>query len=228
MIEYDLRFFLAVCNWAETVRVKGEPLLDRNPFRGFPLPTETNPRRPLLTSGEYDKLVEAAKQLGSDVSLYLLLNHETGHRCTSVGRLRWDDVDLEQGLVTWRAEHDKQGREHMTPLTPSAVEALKAVEKDDGWIFPSPTNPEQPIRRDLLRDWWRKLEAASKIERIPGRGWHSLRRKFATDLKAEPMADVQALGGWKDPNTILKCYMKSDVEAMQSALTRRSERRAVA
>jgi hypothetical protein len=33
VIEYDLRFLLAVCNWAETVRVKGRPMIERSPFR---------------------------------------------------------------------------------------------------------------------------------------------------------------------------------------------------
>jgi len=52
---------------------------------------------------------------------------------------------------------------------------LRAARRDaarigDGWVFPSPTDEAQPIRRDLLRDWWQKLEAAAKLDRIPGRG----------------------------------------------------------
>src|SRR5579884_1584379 len=67
VIEYDLRFLLAVCNWAETVRVNGQPLLDRNPFRGFTLPVESNPKRPIVTDEEFVKLSEAAKHLGREV-----------------------------------------------------------------------------------------------------------------------------------------------------------------
>ncbi len=61
--------------------------------------------------------------------------------------------------------------------------ARAAARIGDGWVLPSPTEPEKPIRRDLLRDWWQKLEAKVKLDRVRGRGWHSLRRMFATDLK---------------------------------------------
>jgi integrase len=252
VIEFDLRFLLAVCNWAETVRVKGFPMLERNPFKGLPIPVEANPRRPIVTDEEFDKLTIAAKQLAAlakaptkdgtengkkpwkDVELYLLLVHETGHRCTAVGRLRWSDVDLEKGLVTWRAEFDKTGVNHTVPLSETAKLALDGAAEEfrsaqriagrigDSWIFPSPTNPEKPVRRDVLRDAWQKLETAAGLERIPGRGWHSLRRKFATDLKQTPLADLCSLGGWKDHNTILKCYMRADEVTMRTALAGRS------
>jgi integrase len=231
VIEQNLRFLLAVCNWAETVRVKGRPMLERNPFRKFPVPVEKNPDRPLTTDDEFARLANAAKALGPQVELYLLLTHETGHRCTAVGRLRWSDVDLETGWVTWRAAEGNKGYEHSIPLSDAAAEALRAAHKaaariGDGWVFPSPTEPEKPIRRDLLRDWWQKLEAKAGLERIRGRGWHSLRRKFATDLKHTPMPDLQSLGGWRDHNTILKCYQRPDETTMRSALEKRAERRA--
>jgi hypothetical protein len=60
----------------------------------------------------------------------------------------------------------------------------------------------------LARDWWQRVEAAAEIARIPGRGWHSLRRKFATEMKATSLKDLCALGGWNDHNTILKCYQQ--------------------
>jgi len=53
-----------------------------------------------------------------------------------------------------------------------------------------------------------------------------LRRKFATDLKHEPLADLCSLGGWKDHNTILKCYMRPDEVTMRGALARRGGTRA--
>lgn len=244
VIEYDLRYLMAVCNWAETVREKGVAMLDRNPFRKFPIPVEANPERPVLTDEEFSRLTQAAKGLAKaakeptkagkasrkkpwrDVELYLLLSHETGHRCTAVGRLRWSDVDLEKGLVTWRAEYDKQGVEHIVPLSETAAEALRVARREaarlgDGWVFASPTDTAKPVRRDLLRDAWQKLEKAAKLERVPGRGWHSLRRKFATDLKQTPLADLCSLGGWKDHNTILKCYMRPDEGTMRGALARR-------
>lgn len=251
VIEYDLRFLLAVCNWAETVRVKGRPMLERSPFRGFPLPVEANPKRAVVTDEEFNRLTVAASELATlakaptrkglenqkkpwkDVDLYLLLVHETGHRCTAVARLRWSDVDLEKGLVTWRAEFDKIGVEHTVPLSETAKAALKAASDElqtarrqaghieDGWVFPSPTNPEQPVRRDVLRDAWQKLEKLAKLERVAGRGWHSLRRKFATDRQDQPLKALCRAGGWKDHNTVMKCYIQPDEETLRAVVERR-------
>ncbi len=52
-------------------------------------------------------------------------------------------------------------------------------------------------------------------------GWHSLRRKFATELKDTPLKDLCALGGWKDHNTVLKCYQHADEATMREALAKR-------
>jgi hypothetical protein len=47
-IEQDLRLLLAVLNWAGAVRDSdGKRLLPDNPFAGFSVPHEENPRRPL-------------------------------------------------------------------------------------------------------------------------------------------------------------------------------------
>ncbi len=49
-------------------------------------------------------------------------------------------------------------------------------------------------------------------------GWHSLRRKFATELKHTPLKDLCYLGGWKEPQTVLKCYQRPDESTMREAL----------
>jgi integrase len=69
-------------------------------------------------------------------------------------------------------------------------------------------------------------DAKLPVER--GRGWHSLRRKFATELKNAPLRDLQALGGWKDPMTIVKCYQKPDDVTMAEALKNRTPLRSPA
>ncbi len=56
-------------------------------------------------------------------------------------------------------------------LSDELVNALRVARRTaarigDGWVFPSPTEPEKPIRRDLLRDWWQKLEAKAKLDRV--------------------------------------------------------------
>jgi hypothetical protein len=56
-----------------------------------------------------------------------------------------------------------------------------------------------------------------------------LRRKVATDLKHDtPLAELCNLGGWRDHNRILRCYMKPDEGTISVALAKRAERRATA
>lgn len=238
-IEQNLKYMLAVCNWGGMVLVKGRLLIERNPFKGFPLPAEKNPERPMIGPDEYARLRVAAKSLGPSVELYLLLVHDTGHRCSAVSRLQWSDVDLsdaENAKICWRSEHDKIGLEHAVPITPEAgsalVEAREALQEarratariEDSWIFPCPTNTREPIKREALINLWRRLERVAGLPHVQGRGWHSLRRKFATERMHTAPAVLCALGGWQDYETIRKCYMQPDDAALRSALL---DRRAV-
>jgi integrase len=123
--------------------------------------------------------------------------------------------------------------DHTVLVSPEAAEALQQARRrsariGDGWVFPSASDPQQPIERETLANLWRRLEKDSGIQRVRGRGWHSLRRKFATDWKHDtPLADICSLGGWRDHNTVVRCYMKADEATMRAALARRAARRAV-
>ena len=47
-------------------------------------------------------------------------------------------------------------------------------------------------------------------------------RKFATDMKETPPKDLCYLGGWKEPQTILKCYQRADTATIKKALANRT------
>jgi hypothetical protein len=111
-------------------------------------------------------------------------------------------------------------------LTPGALAALQRRRKDqpaigDAWIFPAPGDSSGPCSRHLFRDWWQQGEALAKISHEAGLGWHSLRRKFATELKHVPLKDLCYLGGWKEPQTVLRCYQQPDPVTMREALASR-------
>ena len=142
----------------------------------------------------------------------------------SVRKLRWDDVDDAAGIVHWRASADKCGYDHYTPVTPIVLEALRArraVGPRSPWVFPCHTNPDVPISRHTAVAWWKELEQTAGLPPERGRGWHSLRRTFATELKRLPLKDLQALGGWKSSSTLLECYILADPQTQRTALARR-------
>ena len=218
--EHDVRCVRAVLRWAV-----GAGLITRNPLDGLRVETERNPRRPVLTAPQFDAVLSHAAEVDPSFRLALILTHETGHRIGAVSRLMWDDVHLDDGTVTWRAEFDKMGRGHITPLTALAVEALRTSRRSgcviSQWVLPSPSDPSIPMSRHLLRDWWQRGEALAGLSHEPGRGWHSLRRLFATELKHIPLKDLCELGGWKSAQTVLTCYQTADPVTMRTALEQR-------
>ena len=157
--------------------------------------------------------------------------HRGGSR-GAIRQLRWSDVDLNEKRILWRAENDKIGMEHSPPLSGEAVRVLEQSRRKresigDGWLFPSPEDSSKPCSRHLLRDWWRRGEKLAEIPRTSRLGWHSLRRKFVNDMKADtPMADLCYLGGWKSPLTVMTVYQQADQVTMRNALSNRDTRRA--
>ena len=71
-----------------------------------------------------------------------------------------------------------------------------------------------------------QAEKLAKLERVKGRGYHSLRRQFATELKDTPLRALAHLGGWKDTTTLLKCYQQPDEGTQRRALESRRKLKA--
>jgi len=222
-IGYDLKFALAVFNWAVLAGDgNGGALLERNPLKGFPVPVNVNPIRPVLTNDRYRAMLAVAKDVGPDVGLALVLARETGHRIGAISALRWSDVNLEGQLVLWRSEADKMGREHVTPLTPVAAAALRAARTHtpgiaDALIFPADGLTTHSAR-SRWRRWWLQAERLAGLKHEPRFGWHSLRHAFATALRSQPDVDVAALGGWKSTVTLKLCYQHPELDRMRQAL----------
>ncbi len=223
-IEWDLTFLMAVLNWAERSKdERGRPLLDRNPLKGLRKPREKNPARVVLTEDEYRALLKVSWQVGWRFHVALVLAHETGHRIGAIRQLRWTDIDFEGREVRWRAEHEKTGHEHVTPLTDEALAALgEARRRGDGTgnapVLPSSRDATRCVHRVSAFQWWRKAQTLAGLEPKPRRGWHSLRRKFASDLMDLPLKVLCELGGWRDAQTVLRCYQRPDAGQLRTAL----------
>lgn len=171
-------------------------------------------------------MLEVASEVDWRFEVALVLANETGHRSKAIRRVRWSDVDLSEEVVLWREEEDKASHEHMTPLTGTAVAALRRAQTKragigEAWVLPAPKNASKPVSRHLLRDWWRRAKDLADLEHVDGLGWHGLRRKFAYELREVPLKDLAELGGWKTEQTILECYMESDLDTLRSAQEQR-------
>ncbi len=226
-VEYDLKLLIAVFNWASKSRgEQGRLLLDANPLRGLKTPREKNPTRVVLSEDEYQALFRVSREVDWRFHVALVLAHETGHRIGAIRQLRWSDIDLEAGMVRWRAEHEKTGYEHRTPATAEALAVLeearrKTLGSGDAPVLPAPRNPSKCVSAERVRIWWNKGQTLAGLEPKRGRGWHSLRRKFASDLMDQPLKVLCDLGGWKTAHTVLQCYQRADEGQLRKALESR-------
>ncbi len=231
-IEYDLKFLIAVFNWAAKSRDEhGRLLLDSNPLKGLKTPTEKNPTRVVLSEEEYQALLEVSRPVDWRFRVALVVAHETGHRIGAIRQLRWSDIDLECGVVRWRAEHEKSGYEHRTPVTAEALAVLEEARQinpgnGDAPVLPAPWDPSTSFSRVRAYVWWNRAERLAGLKRMRGRGWHSLRRKFACDLMDLPLKVLCELGGWKEAQTVLRCYQQADEVQLRKALESRHKVRA--
>ena len=226
-IQQDLKSLLAILNWAAKSRDERERLLlDSNPLRGLRTPTEKNPTRVVLSEEEYQALLQVSRRVNWRIHVALVLAHETGHRIGAIRQLRWSDIDLVAGIIRWRADHEKTGYEHRTPVTAEALAVLEAAARrrpgvGDGPLLPTPADRSRCLSRARAYVWWSRAQELAGLEPKPGRGWHSLRRKFASDLMDQPLKVLCALGGWKTAQTVLQCYQRADEAQLRKALDSR-------
>ena len=226
-IQQDLKLLIAVLNWAAKSRdEEGRLLLDSNPLRGLKAPTEKNPTRVVLTQEEYEALLKASASMDWRFRVALVIAHETGHRIGAVRQLGWSDIDMEARIIRWRAENEKTGYEHRTPVTAEVLAVLEEARTrnprtGNAPVLPAPKDPSRCLDRSRVRVWWQKAERLARLEPKRGRGWHSLRRKFASDLMDQPLKVLCELGGWKTAQTVLQCYQSADQDRLREALEAR-------
>ena len=140
----DLTFLTSVINWACRWQdpATGRYLMKENPARGFELPTEKNPRRPVATQDRFEKVRAAAEEVEivvgrgkarRSVRSYLpeILDivNGTGRRISAVLALKYQDLRLDQGVygaIRWPADTDKMEKEW---LVPSAKKVRKAIDQ---------------------------------------------------------------------------------------------------
>lgn len=83
-----------------------------------------------------------------------------------------------------------------------------------GWVFHGERKPDQPMDRHLFDKWLSAAERKAKPPKLTRGLWDPYRRKWATERKHFPIADVAAAGGWKDIETLLRCYSQAHEQTM--------------
>lgn len=242
----ELGVLHAACNWAERYRVRGRPLLDRNPIRGFKRPSERSPARPVATRKRFEALVAVADDLDDTGGFRTMLQLAwyTGRRFGSIAALRASDVLLsteqvaralaEAGreeyladewpaAIRWTAEADKEDALWIVPIPGVLVGLLGAYVRDralvgDVLLFPAREDPTTPVSKTTAYYWMRTAEKRAGLPHQRQGGWHAFRRAWATARKHLPVQDVMQAGGWLDAAALQTAYQHADAETIRAVM----------
>jgi len=190
-----------------------EALLDPEKFSGAP--------------GQSKKAVRSARQRRA----FYLLGANTGLRWREIARLRWQDFDLDAGVVIVPAGQTKNGKQAELPLVAQVVQAL--AEHRPAW----PTGSDRVFSgQPTLKTWKRDLARAGIITRHVKSGKETytgyvdergrrldrkcVRMSFCTWLKTAgvDLRDAQRLMRHSDPKLTSNIYTDIRLPNLRSAV----------
>lgn len=121
--------------------------------------------REYLTEQEVEQLMEAAGRVGRhghrDATL-ILLSYRHGLRVTELVNLRWDQIDLKQGLM--HVNRLKQGTASVHPLRGPELRALRRLQRDYPmmpYVFSS--ERKAPLTPDAIRKIFGRAGVEAKL-----------------------------------------------------------------
>lgn len=159
----------------------------------FKLFKETNNGRiRWLTKHEVAMLVQRLPHHTKQMMLFTL---ETGLRESNVTQLRWDQVNLKEGIIYIEGKDIlKSDKPFIVPLSDKAIKILKEEKgKNLERVF---TYGYRPVNKVSTKLFKRVLKECG----IEDFRWHDLRHTWATRhvQKGTPLDVLQKLGGWSD------------------------------
>ena len=232
----ELVYLRGVMNWASKWQNEdGTYMLREDPTRGYPIPREKNPRRPVADEERFQRVLAAAPEVQmavgrggarrwvrSYLAEILIIVNGTGRRINSILHLRYVNLRLDQkpfGAIHWSADFDKTGKEWLVPISKDVRVAIDNILQERpgigaAFIFPSVNDASKPLAGDVASSWLMAAERLAKLPKLDGSLWHAYRRKWATERKHLPDVDVAAAGGWTALASLQGCYQHADSRTM--------------
>jgi integrase len=174
--------------------------LTQNPVSGLKFFPEVKRTR-WLAGDELERLRGVMHQSDWKLVAFAI---ETGLRRGEQFRLRWDQVDLENGVLTLPLP--KGGKTRHVPLSEEAKAILRSFDSflRSAWVFPGLNNVTQSMdSRAFLR---RSFEPGLRQAGITGVCWHSLRHTVASRriMAGVDLVSVKEILGHRDIQTTLR------------------------
>lgn len=171
----------------------------------------------LIPSNKLREWHEAVEALENEqAKVYLLMLLYMGFRSSEALTLEWQDVDLQQKLITLRDTKNRSS--HSLPISSPILPHLKSLAnkaKASQWVFPNVNNdgpmsiPNKPIKA-VMR--------ASGCEFSP----HDCRRTFATIAEAVnlPLTMIKRLMNHVTTNDVTGGYIVTEEETLREAVNK--------
>lgn len=180
--------------------------LDRTPA----LRVEHEPRKRVayLTKEQAEKLIAELPERYRKVVRIALL---TGMRRANVFGMRWENVNLEKGMLVVEADETKADSRLLVPLNPHAVAILESL--------PGPR--EGRVWGDLTEVWGTAWKGATKRAGVAWCRFHDLRHTWASwhAMEGTDLSVLQQLGGWHTPMMVQR-YAHLSPEHLSEAAKR--------
>jgi integrase len=161
------------------------PLVHRQP--AIPKLEEDNVRQGFLEQEHYEWLLEA---LPPNLQALFVCGYHTGARKNELRRIRWEQVDFDNGLIRLAAGQTKAKRPRVLPIYGDMRRWLKrqreSCPEDSAWVFHGTHNC--PVDNHL-NGWKEACERAN----VPGLLFHDLRRSAVRNMKRAGIQDVEAM-----------------------------------
>jgi integrase len=194
-----------------------------NPCKAVTRRKEGKPRERYLTPKEWKKLrryvdivAKCGREREAQLPLFLRLAYETGRRRGELLKLRWVDLDLDEGLLY--LIDTKTGDDQVVPVSDDMVQRLKAHPRREGWTYVFQGRfPDKPTAFDeVIREIFRKLFPPDRKGEVPV--LHSLRHTAATELgdAGATEAQIMAVTGHKSSASVQR-YVKKTTAAARAA-----------
>lgn len=166
----------------------------QNPLDRLQLDAPDQRRNRRLKGGELERIVEASRRSRNKLILpIVLLALETGMRRGEILAAKGSDLDLDnQTLVI---PTSKNGHSRTIPLSPKAIELLRAFSTTDDRLF--------PISGMALRLAWERLRRRAGIADLH---FHDLRHEAISRFfeKGLTVPEVALLSGHRDPRMLFR------------------------
>ena len=140
----------------------------------FPMDSEKgNVRKVILQDGDYSKLRDAFDDLG--VQLLFVVSSHVGIRAGELKRIRWDQIDVQRGIILLEKDKTKNGDPRSAPIYGDIAGYILEEKRRHDELYP--TSPwvfsrhGEPIKD--FREEWRKATAKAGV---PDLHFHDLRR----------------------------------------------------